>query len=57
MSTITRVEAHSRRQGAGLHRRARYSRLQELWSDGLAMTAIVTLASFIVFQTLRMVLT
>ncbi|MGH7140817.1 MAG: hypothetical protein ACREHD_34225 [Pirellulales bacterium] len=57
MSTLTQLEPFPRQHHFGPSaRQAAHARLRELWADGVAMAAIATLASFVVFETLRLFL-
>jgi hypothetical protein len=54
MSTMTQLEAFSRQHR--IQPRATHPDLHELWADGVATLAIVTLVSFVAFEMLRIVL-
>ncbi|HVA47956.1 MAG TPA: hypothetical protein VNH11_16420 [Pirellulales bacterium] len=57
MSTSTQLERYSRHQN--LHRTPRVApdaRLRELWADALATVAMVTLASTVVVEALRILM-
>ncbi|HEV3340764.1 MAG TPA: hypothetical protein VG125_10425 [Pirellulales bacterium] len=62
MSTVTHLEQFrglsqfGRRSGLNEKLGDQNAKLRELWSDGLATVAVVTLASVVVFETLRVFL-
>jgi len=62
MSTVTHLEQFrglnqfGRRSGLNEKLTDQNAKLRELWSDGLATLAVVTLASVVVFEALRVFL-